>query len=275
MLSKNKNKALQLVLYLLPTPGNVIFTILVVSSLLWVQSAGAFPSARNTTNVDTSVDSIPYQGYLTDLDKNPLDSTYTMTFRLYNTAEGGTHLWEEFRTGSNSVQVNEGIFNVMLGSSTPIPNIVISENSSLWLGITVGADDEMVPRVPIGAVPYAIHALTVPDGSITTEKLSEELKSTMIQSGYVEGNSDIPEWTLDEDTGNRTYEVPIEFEKSFSTEPTVVVGLAGTDVVPNPSNRLTVSALNINRSGFTLRIRTWADTTAFGATATWIAYTSP
>ena len=45
-------------------------------------------------------------------------------------------------------------------------------NNSLWLGITVGTDDEMAPRVQLGSVPFAVQALTVPDGSITTAKLA-------------------------------------------------------------------------------------------------------
>jgi hypothetical protein len=43
----------------------------------------------------------------------------------------------------------------------------------LWLGITVGTDDEMTPRVQLGSVPFAVQALTVPDGSITTAKIAD------------------------------------------------------------------------------------------------------
>jgi len=32
-----------------------------------------------------------------------------------------------------------------------------------WLGITVGTDDEMQPRVQLGSVPWAVQALTVPE----------------------------------------------------------------------------------------------------------------
>jgi len=37
----------------------------------------------------------------------------------------------------------------------------------------VGTDDEMTPRVQLGNVPWAVQALTVPDGSITTEKIAD------------------------------------------------------------------------------------------------------
>jgi len=39
-----------------------------------------------------------------------------------------------------------------------------------WLGITMGTDDEMQPRVQLGSVPWAMQAATVPDGSITMER---------------------------------------------------------------------------------------------------------
>jgi len=96
-----------------------------------------------------------------------------MIFRLYDVTAGGTPLWEEQWTGSNGVQVSDGLFNVMLGSLTPIPQSVITGNSTLFLGITVGTDDEMTPRVQLGSVPFAVQALTVPDGSVTTEKIAD------------------------------------------------------------------------------------------------------
>lgn len=52
----------------------------------------------------------------------------------------------------------------MLGSLTPIPQTVVTGNPNLFLGITVGTDGEMSPRVQLGSVPFAVQALTVPDG---------------------------------------------------------------------------------------------------------------
>ena len=49
-----------------------------------------------------------------------------MTFRLYSAASGGTPLWEETWTGPNSVQVSDGLFNVMLGSLSAIPQAVVA-----------------------------------------------------------------------------------------------------------------------------------------------------
>lgn len=61
----------------------------------------------------------------------------------------------------------------LLGSLTPIPLDVVTDHDTLWLGITVGTDNEMEPRVQLGSVPFAVQALTVPDESVTTNKLAD------------------------------------------------------------------------------------------------------
>ena len=157
---------------LLPTPGNVIFTLLLIGGLLIAQNSGAFPLFAAPNAQTASTGTIAYQGRLADAGGNPLTDTVNMTFRLYAAAGGGAPLWEEQWTGANSVQVSDGLFNVMLGSVNPIGQAVITGNSNLFLGITVGTDSEMSPRVQLGSVPFATQALTVPDGSITAEKLA-------------------------------------------------------------------------------------------------------
>jgi len=156
----------------LPSRGNVLFTLLVVGALLWAASAGALP-LRAPAAAGTSTGTIAYQGRLADANGIPLTGTYNMIFRLYDAASGGTPLWTEQWTGSNGVKVSDGLFNVMLGSLTPIPTSLVTDHASLFLGITVGTDDEMTPRVQLGSVPFAVQALTVPDGSVTTAKIAD------------------------------------------------------------------------------------------------------
>lgn len=160
--------------WLLPTSGNVIFTLLVIGSLLWAQRVGAISLGAPLAAM-TSTAGIPYQGRLADKNGAPLTQTVNMIFRLYAAVSGGLPLWEEQWTGASSVQVSDGLFNIMLGSLTPIPPTVITSNSNLFLGITVGTDSEMSPRVQLGSVPFATQALTVLDGSITASKLASDL----------------------------------------------------------------------------------------------------
>ncbi|MBK6432681.1 hypothetical protein [Candidatus Amarolinea dominans] len=158
---------------LLPTPGNVIFTLAMIALLVLAQSAGALP-LRLTGPDAPSTNTIAYQGRLADAAGAPLTGTYSIIFRLYNAASGGAPLWEEQWTGTNGVRISDGLFNVMLGSLTSIPQAVVTGNSTLWLGITVGTDNEMAPRVQLGSVPFAVQALTVPDGSVTTAKIADQ-----------------------------------------------------------------------------------------------------
>ena len=64
----------------------------------------------------------------------------------------------------------------MLGSVDNTLANAIAGHDELYLGITVGTDSEMSPRVPLGSVPFSFQAqeaLTVPDGSITTDKIED------------------------------------------------------------------------------------------------------
>jgi hypothetical protein len=157
----------------LPSPGSAIFTLVVVGLLLWAQSAGAIPLPGTPASISSSTNTIAYQGRLANAGGAPLTGVYSIIFRLYSAASGGVPLWEEQWTGPNGVSVSDGLFNVMLGSLTPIPQAIVTGNNTLWLGITVGTDNEMVPRVQLGSVPFAVQALTVPDAGVTTAKIAD------------------------------------------------------------------------------------------------------
>ncbi|MGI8419564.1 MAG: beta strand repeat-containing protein [Candidatus Levyibacteriota bacterium] len=108
---------------------------------------------------------INFQGKLVDNNGlNVADSTYTVVFTLYDASSGGTNLWTE----SDSVTTTAGIFQVALGAvNTNLGNANFNSDS-IYLGIKVGSDAEMTPRVQFAAVPYAfnadkIHGLSVSD----------------------------------------------------------------------------------------------------------------
>jgi len=97
---------------------------------------------------------INYQGELMDNGGNPLNSTVSIVFKIYNLQTGGTTLWQETH---NSVQVQQGVFSVLLGSVSPFP-ATLFDGDSRWLAIKVGSDSEMTPRSRIASVAYAIRA---------------------------------------------------------------------------------------------------------------------
>ena len=159
--------------------GNVLFIVLAIVGLLVAQTVGALPlGGPSATPAGSSTQTIAYQGRLADASGSPLTGFYSMVFRLYGAPEGGSPLWEETWTTENSVSVNDGLFNIMLGSLSPISQQVITGNSSLYLGIAVGTDSEMTPRVQLGTVPYATQALTVPDNAVNGAKIADGAVAT-------------------------------------------------------------------------------------------------
>ncbi len=135
--------------------GQIIFNaaiVIVVAWMFFTYNVGATAPAPNAVP-----NSILYQGALTHTAGRPVNGLTNITFRLYGTPTGGTALWTEAHIESNAVLVNNGLFNVLLGSLTPIPSDVW-DNDYLYLGVQVNNDQEMAPREPIGAVPMAMRA---------------------------------------------------------------------------------------------------------------------
>ena len=158
----------------LPSRGNVIFTLFAISLAFWAQNMEALPlPSWIAAPEQKSTKTMPYQGRLTDVDGKPLTGSYNMEFRVYDAPTGGTLLWEEMWTGENSVEVSDGLLNLMLGSLNNTLASAIAGHDDLYLGVTVGTDSELSPRVPLGSVPFSMQALTVPDGSITTNKIAD------------------------------------------------------------------------------------------------------
>lgn len=96
-----------------------------------------------------------YQGVLAEADGSPAsDGNYSMTFSLYDTDTGGAPLWQEAKV----VMVEDGVFNVILGDVTPL---ALGFDEGYWLGIQVGADPELEPRVKLTASAYSLNAVKV------------------------------------------------------------------------------------------------------------------
>jgi hypothetical protein len=94
-----------------------------------------------------------YQGYLTDAGGNPLNGDVAITFRIWDAEVSGTELWSESHA---AVRVAEGVFNVVLGSLVPITSEIL--DGDRYLGMTVGTDSEMSPRLRMTSSPFAIKA---------------------------------------------------------------------------------------------------------------------
>jgi hypothetical protein len=94
-----------------------------------------------------------YQGQLLDGSGNPITGNRSITFRLYNDLTGGAECWSETQT----VAIANGLFNVMLGASTPIDAGGECFAGDLYLELEIGGQT-LLPR-------ELLTSMNVPDGS--------------------------------------------------------------------------------------------------------------
>lgn len=108
---------------------------------------------------------INYQGRLTDSLGNAVTGTFNVLFAIYDQAADGSVLWQEQHSdlNGNPVDVQNGLFSVLLGEVIPISDTVFNDTVR-WLGIKVGSDPEVSPRTRLVTVPYAYRVATI-DGS--------------------------------------------------------------------------------------------------------------
>jgi len=78
------------------------------------------------------------------------NGTYTLKFRLYSVATGGSILWEE----TDDVNIVGGVYSHLLGSVNPLDPA--NFGGTLFLGVTPGAGAELSPRTEMTYAPYAL-----------------------------------------------------------------------------------------------------------------------
>ena len=105
----------------------------------------------------TLVSAIPQtfniNGKLTDSSGSALSGTYTFNFSIYDAATGGSLLWTN--NGVSVTTDSNGIYSVILNS------INLNFSAQYYLGIKVGTDAEMSPRLNLTSSPYAFVAQNV------------------------------------------------------------------------------------------------------------------
>lgn len=99
---------------------------------------------------------INYQGRLTTNDalQSPVNGNLSMQFGIWDSVVGGAQLWTETWP---TVAVSEGIFNLVLGSQTPIPSSVFQTGEPRWLELTV-AGEALSPRQELSSTGWAFRA---------------------------------------------------------------------------------------------------------------------
>lgn len=110
---------------------------------------------------------LTYQGILAEASGRLVaDNRYELHFRLYDAPTGGAQLWSE----TQSLEVRAGVFSALLGAVEPL---TLAFDHPYWLGMSIGDDAELSPRVPLTSSAYSLNSATVQDASITAEKLAD------------------------------------------------------------------------------------------------------
>jgi hypothetical protein len=141
---------------------------------------------------------INYQGILTDSGGLPIEGNHNLTFKVYPDSQVATpDLWSEEHT---DVPVDDGLFNVILGSIEAIPDTLF-DGAERWIGVTVGTDPEMTPRMRITSVPWAVRA-EVADTVLTAPPLAAHdhddryyTEAELSDSGAINTQSNPVDWT--------------------------------------------------------------------------------
>ena len=124
---------------------------------------------------------VNFQGKLTDAAGNPVNASVSMTFKIWDALTGGNALWTETQT----VTVTNGIYNVLLGASNAI-DTELTETKALWLGVKVGADAEMSPRVALTPGMYdmiMLNTITIKNGNIGIGTANPALAKLVVNEG--------------------------------------------------------------------------------------------
>ncbi len=111
-----------------------------------------------------------YQGKLTGVTGIGLTGSYDLDFAIYNGETGGVLLWNESHAG---VDVEKGLFSVMLGETVPLD---IPFDEQYWLEI--GIDGTLLPRMKLASEAYAMRAgIADSADAVTWQKITEYLKA--------------------------------------------------------------------------------------------------
>lgn len=154
---------------------------------------------------------INFQGYLED-SNGPLNGTQVMKFSIWDSQTGGSKKWPGSGTENQAVEVNNGVFNVYIGKSIPIPYDIF-DGSMLYIQMQIGSDT--FNRIPIASVGYSfssknadnaeklggysassyvkkpVTSSDIANGAVTNEKMANNaVTSSKIATGAV-GNSDL------------------------------------------------------------------------------------
>ena len=112
---------------------------------------------------------LSHQGRLLDSGNQPITGTRDITFHIYGDSTGGLPLWTESHL---AVPIANGLFHVTLGGTATISADLLANtgpgvfNPTKWMVLQI-AGTELLPRMRLGSVPYAVMSSRV-SGDVET-----------------------------------------------------------------------------------------------------------
>jgi len=137
---------------------------------------------------------VNYQGLLLDDQGQPVTGNVDLAFALFDAASGGSALWSEAHA---DVAVLDGVYDVVLGSSTPLTPPLVA-GGALYLEIEVEGET-LAPRQRLVAVPYALRASEAENLQGTSGAFFTEMVEHFAFDGGDPPNEDPREGTGDTD----------------------------------------------------------------------------
>ncbi len=189
---------------------------------------------------------LPIQGYLSDAQGNAIDSSVSITFRLYDADTDGTKLFEETIP---VVNVEDGYFTVYLGETKTLDLALFRDQTIVFVGILVSGDsEELSPRLQLATAPYAAYAKHAGNAATLEGKAA---------SAFMPANATIP-WSSVTGAPNYTAGTGLSLSGTmFSVNTSSVQTKLGTDC---PAGQY---AYGVNTDG-SLKCRADVDTNAGG-----------
>ena len=183
---------------------------------------------------------LDFQGRITDAGGTPVpDGAYSVVLRIYDVPVAGVPLYEETHP---SVGVADSFFSLSVGNIVPL-DPTLFDLSLLYMGVEVGADGEMAPRIRLNYVPYALRA--------DVAASSPWAGMTGVPAGFADGIDDVggggDSWLLAGNAGttpgtdflgttdNVAFQLHVNSIRALRIEPTVgdpniIGGFSGNNV---------------------------------------------
>lgn len=94
-----------------------------------------------------------------------------------------------------------------------------------------------------------------------------------MQTGSWSVSPSLADYSLHDNNGERSMTIEIKFKDSFKQKPNVFLSATQIDADKETNVRYSVEAISISRDGFTLKVKTWADSKIFSISGNWLAHT--